>query len=438
MQAAKFQAVRLQEEMTMKRTTWLIALAALALISGCTVGAPPAQPETPAAVETLADVTPEPGSLNLLATVLADDELSVLGDALVAAGLGPEMEAETGFTLLAPTNDAFQALPDAVLEQLLADPVMLADVLRYHLIVGPVAAADLAALSSALSVQGEPLAVALSADANLTVNDAQVVTADIPAANGVIHKIDGVLLPTTAQPLLAAAATPATPAPVEPVTVTEGITSAEITSTEPALLPTTTPTPGTAETSPVTSPVTSTVTTVTTTVTTTAVTTPTAATTATIPLTGGEAITAITIVSTTAPEGQTIGDVLAARPELSTLATAVATGGLDEALIAPGPFTFFAPTNAAFERVDPTELETLLNDTPRLARTLQYHVIADLATAQELVRLGTALTTMGQTVAITVDENGQVLANGLPILESIETANGIVLVLDGILIPADE
>jgi uncharacterized surface protein with fasciclin (FAS1) repeats len=136
--------------------------------------------------------------------------------------------------------------------------------------------------------------------------------------------------------------------------------------------------------------------------------------------------------------GQTIGDVLAARTELSTLATAVATGGLDEALIAPGPFTFFAPTNAAFERVDPAELEALLNDTARLARTLQYHVVADLATAQDLVRLGSALTTMGQTITITVDEDGRVLANDAPILESIETANGIVLVLDGLLIPAEE
>jgi transforming growth factor-beta-induced protein len=405
---------------------WLITVAASVVIGGCNINLIPSTAEetaAPTAVEAVSEVTPEPGSLNLLATVLATDDLSVLGSALVAAGIAPELEGDTAYTLLAPTNSAFEELPAGVLDRLLADPAALADVLRYHLIADAIASADLAPLGSALSVQGEPLAVALSQDAALLLNDAQVIEADIAAANGVIHKLDKVLLPTTAQALLVASPSVTDTATVlSPVT---GTVTASVTSTTTALLSTPTPGPSTALTG-------------------TGSVTPTAAITASVeptgttPATATVAVTGATTLTSTAPAGQTIVDVLASRPDLSTISSALAAGGLAEALAEPGPFTFFAPTNAAFERVAAVEAEALLNDIPRLARTLQYHIVADRATAQQLARLGSALTTLGQTVTITLSGNGALLANGAPVLESIETENGIVHLLDGILIPAEE
>src|SRR5690606_24924749 len=86
--------------------------------------------------------------------------------------------------------------------------------------------------------------------------------------------------------------------------------------------------------------------------------------TAVVVVTGTAPISPVSIPTTTAPAGQTIMDVLSGRDDLSTIAGALTAGGLAVALTEPGPFTFFAPTNAAFERAGAAEVEALLNDTP--------------------------------------------------------------------------
>lgn len=408
----------------------IVGLLAAALVAGCQFTATPEEPTaTPPAGQAEA-VTPEPGTLNLTSSVLAQSDLSVLGSALIAADIAPELETATPYTLLAPTDAAFEALPEGMLDRLFADPAALADLMRYHLIAGATNAADLAQLGTVLSLQGEPLTVTLSSDVAITVNGANVVEADLAASNGVIHKIDQVLIPSTVQTL------------AEPVPTATAVASSPLTVTG-ALLPTPTPTPGVITATEVTT-ATDVVTTTTTQVTTTQVTTTTevltsaAPLTATVAVTQAAAVTNLVTITTTSLLTQTVADVLAARPDLSSTATAVATAGLAEALAETGPFTFFAPTNAAFERVDPAELDALLNDNVRLARTMQYHVIADRVTVNDLARLGVALSTLGQTVDITLGDDGALLANGLPVIESIETANGIVHILDGILIPADQ
>src|SRR5690606_15325896 len=115
-------------------------------------------------------------------------------------------------------------------------------------------------------------------------------------------------------------------------------------------------------------------------------------------VTATDGVTDLASIITTTAEGMTIADLLAARPDLSSTATAVATAGLAEALTEPGPFTFFAPANTAFERVPAAEMDALLNDNVRLARTMQYHVVADSVTIEDLARLGAALSTLGQTI----------------------------------------
>lgn len=407
----------------MSHRLWIAGLLIAILVAGCRPTASPTAESTPPA-DPVGNVTPEPGTLDLTATVLANSDLSTLGSALVAAGLAAELEGEAEYTLLAPTDAAFAALPEGMLEGLFNDPASLAELLRYHLLLDATESAELTQLGSALTLQGEAVTITLSSDVIPLVNEAGVVEPDLAAANGIIHKIDRVLVPSTLAAQLQPAAT--------------AVAASPLTTTDEILLPTTTPESGAGtatETLTGTEPLTGAEA-----LTGTEVVTTSEAMTPAEPVTGTETLTVSPPISVpvTNAEGQTITDLLAARPDLSSISAAVATAGLAEALTEPGPYTFFAPSDSAFARVQPAELETLLNDNVRLARTMQYHVIADLVTVEDLLRLGTALTTMGQSINMTTAADGRALANGAPILESIATSNGIVHVLDGILVPADQ
>ena len=103
------------------------------------------------------------------------------------------------FTVLAPNDEAFAALPKGTLEALLKDKQKLASVLTYHLIPGQAMATDVVKLESAKSAQGELLAIKAENDA-VRVNSAKLLKTDIVCSNGVIHVIDAVLLPPTPTP----------------------------------------------------------------------------------------------------------------------------------------------------------------------------------------------------------------------------------------------
>ena len=92
--------------------------------------------------------------------------------------------------MFAPTDEAFAALPAGTLEGLLADPEALKEVLLYHVVSGTVTADQVVGLTSADSVEGSPIAIAVK-DGTVYLNDsAKVVTPDVMASNGVIHVID--------------------------------------------------------------------------------------------------------------------------------------------------------------------------------------------------------------------------------------------------------
>jgi uncharacterized surface protein with fasciclin (FAS1) repeats len=124
---------------------------------------------------------------------VSNDDFSTLVTAVTAAGLVDVLSGEGPFTVFAPTNDAFAALPEGALDAVLADVDLLTAVLTYHVVSGDVRAADVVNLSKAQTVQGEWLAV--STDDGVMVDQANVVATDIVADNGVIHVIDAVLLP---------------------------------------------------------------------------------------------------------------------------------------------------------------------------------------------------------------------------------------------------
>ena len=127
-------------------------------------------------------------------TAVAAGSFNTLATALKAAGLVDTLKGKGPFTVFAPTDDAFKKLPAGTLEKLLADKAQLTKVLTYHVVAGKVMAADVVKLTSAKTVEGSEVKIAV-ANGAVKVNDANVVKTDIGASNGVIHVIDTVLLP---------------------------------------------------------------------------------------------------------------------------------------------------------------------------------------------------------------------------------------------------
>ena len=116
--------------------------------------------------------------------------------AINAAGLTATLEGPGPFTVFAPTDAAFAALPPGTVENLLKpeNKSQLVAILTYHVVPGAVTSADVVKLTEAKTVNGNTVAVHTTGK-SVMVNNAHVVTTDIAASNGVIHVIDGVLLP---------------------------------------------------------------------------------------------------------------------------------------------------------------------------------------------------------------------------------------------------
>jgi uncharacterized surface protein with fasciclin (FAS1) repeats len=122
-----------------------------------------------------------------------DDRFETLVAAVVAADLADTLSGEGPFTVFAPTDDAFAALPEGTIEALLADIPTLTGILTYHVVPGAVMSTDLTDGMMAETVNGQ--SVTIGVDGGVTVNGANVIIADIEASNGVIHVIDAVILP---------------------------------------------------------------------------------------------------------------------------------------------------------------------------------------------------------------------------------------------------
>ena len=131
---------------------------------------------------------------SILETAQAAGSFKTLVKAVEAADLQKVLDGPGPFTLFAPTDEAFAAVPKETLEALLADPKQLAAVLTYHVVPGEVLAADVVRLKAAKTAQGGTVKIEAAAE-TVKINQAKVVKADIRCSNGVIHVIDAVLLP---------------------------------------------------------------------------------------------------------------------------------------------------------------------------------------------------------------------------------------------------
>jgi len=134
-------------------------------------------------------------SKDIVDTAVGAGSFNTLVAAVGAAGLVDTLKGDGPFTVFAPTDDAFAALPEGTVETLLKpeNKDQLVAILTYHVVPGKVMSGDLSDGMTAATVQGGD--VTIKTEGGVMVNDANVVTADVEASNGVIHVIDKVIMP---------------------------------------------------------------------------------------------------------------------------------------------------------------------------------------------------------------------------------------------------
>lgn len=268
---------------------------------------------------------------NTVVNVIVDSpDHNTLETAVIAADLVETLNGPGPFTVFAPTDSAFNNLPDGVLDALLNDPQgALTDVLLYHVLGAQVLSTDLTDGQTAEALNGDNITVTIDSN-GVRINDAFVTTADIVTDNGVVHVIDAVLIP--------------------PVT--------------------------------------------------------------------------------------TVVDVIVNSPDHDTLEAAVIAANLAETLSGDGPFTVFAPTDDAFAALPDGTIEALLGD-PQGALTdiLLYHVLGAQVLSTDLVDGQTAMTLNGDELTVSITNDGVFINNAQVTVADITTDNGVVHVIDAVLIP---
>ena len=146
------------------------------------------------ALLSISAVAEEYKSKDIVDTAVADGRFTTLVAAVKAAGLVETLKGDGPFTVFAPTDDAFAALPEGTVEKLLGDIPKLKNILLYHVVSGDVSSSEVVKLSSAPSALGKELSIQVK-DGKVFINKSQVIIADIKTSNGTIHVIDAVLIP---------------------------------------------------------------------------------------------------------------------------------------------------------------------------------------------------------------------------------------------------
>jgi len=176
----------------MKKTIIAIAAASVLLLSAC--GADDSTTDTTVAAGDDTEMSTEVG--NIVVVAQGNEDFSTLVAAITAAGLGDALSGAGPFTVFAPTNAAFEALPAGLLEKLLLpeNKEVLTKILTYHVVSAKVMAADVTA-GDVTTLEGSAFAV--TTEGGVKVNTSNVTATDVPASNGVIHVIDAVLVPAS-------------------------------------------------------------------------------------------------------------------------------------------------------------------------------------------------------------------------------------------------
>ncbi len=395
--------------------------------------------------------------------IVGSSDHNTLEAAVLAAGLETTLSGPGPFTVFAPTDAAFAALPAGTVDALLADIPALTNILTYHAVGASALSTSLTNGQLVTTLQGQKVTVTIN-NGNVFINNAQVTVADIVATNGVVHVIDAVLLPptgtvvdvvvnspnhTTLEAAVIAAGLAGTLSGTGPFTVfapTDAAFAALPAGTVDALL---------ADIPALTNILTyhavagsafsaglnngQMITTV-------------QGQKVTVTINNGNVfinntqVTVADIVATNGvvhvidavllPPTGTVVDVIVNSPNHTILEAAVIAAGLDGTLSGTGPFTIFAPTDAAFEALPSGTVEALLADIPALTNILTYHAVAGSAFSAGLNNGQMIMTVQGQDVTVTFN-NGNVFINDAQVtVADIVATNGVVHVIDAVLIPA--
>jgi transforming growth factor-beta-induced protein len=159
-------------------------------------------------------------------------------------------------------------------------------------------------------------------------------------------------------------------------------------------------------------------------------------------LTVAAAVSVGTVANTTVVSAQTkdIVDTAVAAGSFKTLAKALAAADLAQTLKGPGPFTVFAPTDEAFAKLPAGTIETLLKpeNKAKLQRILTYHVVAGRVMAADVMKMRSAKTVSGDSVTIAADEGGVMVDKAHVVKTDIAASNGVIHVIDSVILPTDK
>ena len=145
-------------------------------------------------------------------------------------------------------------------------------------------------------------------------------------------------------------------------------------------------------------------------------------------------LSALTLGSAFA-KGETIAAIVSKDAQFSTLLAALKVAGLDKTLAGKGPFTVFAPTNAAFAKVPKATLDALLKNKAELTKVLTYHVVAGSVTAAQVMKLKMAKTVEGSEVKISMMGKNVMIDKARVTKVDIKASNGVIHVIDTVLMP---
>lgn len=269
---------------------------------------------------------------DIVDTAISAGSFKTLAAALGAADLVDTLKGEGPFTVFAPTDAAFAALPRGTVESLLKpeNKGTLQAILGYHVVAGAVPASEVVKLTYATTVNGQRVDIKVS-DAGVNVDGALVTKTDIRCSNGIIHVIDAVIMPSTKD-----------------------------------------------------------------------------------------------IVATAVEAGS-----------FRTLAAALEAAGLVEALQGKGPFTVFAPTDDAFAALPEGTVASLLKpeNKDKLAAILTYHVVPGRVYADAAAKGAEVKSLQGGTLTTMSKDGGVYVGKAKVIRADIETSNGVIHVIDQVLLP---
>lgn len=142
----------------------------------------------------------------------------------------------------------------------------------------------------------------------------------------------------------------------------------------------------------------------------------------------------LAVMSSTAMAAGTIVEVAAGNGSFNTLVAAVKAAGLADTLSGKGPFTVFAPTDAAFAKLPAGTVDALLKDVPKLKAILTYHVVAGSVMAKD-VKTGMVKTVNGQSINVVAAASGVTVNDAKVTAVDVKASNGVIHVIDTVLLP---